>query len=149
MSTATAVRTGTLPRVNLLPTEISEGARFRNAQWVMGLAVAVAVAAVGALTYLAVGDQSDAQEQLTSAQAEGAQLTQQVNTPPLSEVPALYEKVAVAQAQLTQAMGQEVHYSTMLRDLSLTIPANVWLTEMAITQPVDAPGSGCFVSEPK
>ena len=139
MSTATAVRTGTLPKVNLLPTEISEGAKFRQAQWVMGLALACAVAVIGLLTYMGAGDVNDAQGQLTAAQTEGSQLTAQVAS--FSDVPKKYEEVAVAQAQLTQAMGQEVHYSTILRDLSLTIPSNVWIKELQLQQPVDSPGS--------
>ena len=43
-------------------------------------------------------------------------------------MPQVYAQVAAAQAQLTQAMGQEMRYSYVLNDLSLTIPSDVWLT---------------------
>ena len=138
-TTQTVVRTGNLPKVNLLPPEIAEGARFRSAQWVMGLALAAAVASVGALTYLAAGDVSTAQDQLTSAQATGATLQSQVAK--YSQVPVVYAERATAKAQLDQAMSQEVQYSYVLNDLSLTMPAGVWLTNITITQPVDLPGS--------
>ena len=71
-TTTTAVQTGTLPRVNLLPQEISESAKFRTAQLVMGLAVVGAVVVVGGLWYLASSDESAAQDQLATAQSDGA-----------------------------------------------------------------------------
>jgi Tfp pilus assembly protein PilN len=139
MSTTTAVRAGTLPRVNLLPQEISESVRFRNAQAGMLLAAVLAFVGVAMLTVMASSDVNDAQTALTASQNEGAQLQAQVNS--YADVPKLYAQVATAQAQLTTAMGQEVRYSFLLKDLSLSIPANVWLTEIQVTQPVDSPNS--------
>jgi Tfp pilus assembly protein PilN len=138
-STGTGLRTGALPKVNLLPNEISEGARFRNLQLALALVVLLAVGIVGVLTYLASGEVSDAQDQVNSAQAQTVTLQHQVTS--YAEVPKLYAQVALADAQLTQAMGQEVRYSFVLRDLSLTIPSSIFLTTMTITQPVDTPDS--------
>jgi len=138
-TTQTVVRTGNLPRVNLLPPEIAEGAKFRTAQLVMGLSVVATVLVVGALYYLAAADESSAQDQLTSAQATGATLQSQVAK--YSEVPVVYAERATAKAQLDQAMSQEIQYSYVLNDLSLTMPAGVWLTNITIAQPVDLPGS--------
>jgi len=138
-STTTAVQTGALPRVNLLPSEITEGAKFRTAQMVMGLAVVGAVVVVGGLWYLASADESSAQGDLAVAQSEGAQLQTELAT--YANVQPVYDQAVTAQAQLTQAMSQEVRYSFVLNDLSLGMPQGVWLTNVTIAQPVDAPGS--------
>jgi len=138
-TTPTGVRTATLPRVNLLPSEIREGARFRNLQAAMGLAVVLALVVVGALTYLASGDVNDAQTGLDATQLQGSALQAQVNQ--YAAVPRKYAQVAAADAQLQQAMGQEIRYSFVLNDLSLRIPAGVWLTSLTVTQQVDSPNS--------
>ncbi len=137
MSTTTAVQTGTLPRVNLLPPEISEGAKFRTAQLVMGLGVFASVLIVGGLWYLASGDASAAQDDLSSAQATGVQLQGEVVK--YAQVPVVYAQAQTAQAQLVQAMSQEIRYSYVLNDLSLGMPSGVWLTNVSITQPSDSP----------
>jgi Tfp pilus assembly protein PilN len=138
-STQTVVQTGALPRVNLLPSEISESAKFRTAQMVMGLAVAAAVVVVGGLWYLASADESAAQDNLNAAQTEGAQLQTELAT--YADVQPVYDQAVTAQAQLTQAMSQEVRYSFVLNDLSLGMPQGVWLTNLTIVQPVDQPDS--------
>jgi Tfp pilus assembly protein PilN len=138
-STPTGLRAAALPKVNLLPSEISEGAKFRNLQLALGLVVLLAVGIVGLLTYLASGEVSDAQEQVDSAQAQTVTLQHQVTS--YAAVPKLYAQVALADAQLTQAMGQEVRYSFVLRDLSLSIPSSIYLTTLNMTQPIDTPGS--------
>jgi len=135
MSTTTLTRTDTLPRVNLLPPEIAEAAKFRNAQAVMVAALVGAVAVVGGLTYLAMGDASSAQSQLDTATATNVQLQSQVNS--YQNVPKVFSQVDAVSAQLTQAMGQEVRYSFVLKDLSLSMPAGVWLTDVTATQPMD------------
>ena len=136
-TTPTGVRTATLPRVNLLPTEIREGARFRNLQAAMALAVVLALAVVGALAYLGSNDVNDAQNGLDVAQAQTTTLQTQVHL--YDNVPTQYAMVANADAQLQQAMSQEVRYSYILNDISLRMPAGVWLTSLAINQSVDTP----------
>jgi Tfp pilus assembly protein PilN len=139
-TTQTTVRTSTrLPRVNLLPPEISEGAKFRTAQMVMGLAVLSSFVVVGALWYLSSGDASAAQDDLNSAQTASTGLQAKVAT--FAQVPVVYAERATAKAQLDQAMSQEIRYSFVLNDLSLTMPPGVWLTTVTISQPVDAPGT--------
>ena len=138
-TTPTGVRTATLPRVNLLPTEIREGARFRNLQAAMGLSVVLALVVVGALAYLGSSDVNDAQGGLSAAQTLGTGLQTKVNT--FANVPQQYALVAAADAQLQQALSQEVRYSFILNDLSLRIPAGVWLTSLTVNQSVDTPNA--------
>ena len=136
MTTLTATRVATLPRVNLLPPEIGEQRRFRKVQAGLGAGVLAALGVVGALTLLATGAVSDAQTELDTAKAQQTQL--QAQQAQYAEVPLVFAQVEAAQAQLSQAMGNEVRWSYFLNDLSLEIPGKVWLTSMTVTQNVDA-----------
>lgn len=141
-STAQPVGTGlvALPKVNLLPPEIAEAARFRKVQ--AGLAGGV-LAAVGVVAFLYVGataNLGEATTELETAQATGAQL--QAETAKYSDVTAVYAQAAAAQAMLTQAMGEEVRYSQFLNDLSLTVPENVWVKNLTFAQAAVPPALG-------
>jgi Tfp pilus assembly protein PilN len=120
--------TATLPRVNLLPPEIAEKRAFRRIQFALGAAVLGAVGVVGVLYFGASSSVSHAQSDLTASQATNTQLQGQVAK--YADVTAVYAAAAAAQASLTSAMGDEVRYSQMLNDLSLTIPDNVWLSSL-------------------
>ena len=125
--------------MNLLPTEISEGAKFRNLQAALALTVVLALGVVGGfltLPRLRRGQRCPAAGRLG---ADPDELQGEVAS--YVSVPKLYAQVALANAQLAQAMGQEVRYSFVLRDLSLSIPSTVYLTTMTVAQPVDTPGT--------
>ena len=124
--------TTTLPRVNLLPAEIAEAARFRRFQLVMGGAVVAAVVAVGALYVHGQSAVHDAQADLDNAHAQQATLQNTLTS--LRSVQDVYAQVAAKQAMLTQAMGQEVRWSGYLADLSLRVPDKVWLTNITATE---------------
>lgn len=139
--------TPTLPRVNLMPPEIAEAARFRRFQFAMGATVVAAVVAVGGLYAQAHSGVSSANDTLAAAQAEHASL--QARETSLQGVQSVYNEVAARQAMLQRAMGDEVRWSYYLADLSMKIPQNVWLTSVEATQQtaaaatpaVAAPGS--------
>ena len=139
MTTLTATRIATLPRVNLLPPEIEQRRRFRRVQAGLGAGVLAAVGVVGAMTLLASGAVTDAQGELDDANARQSRL--QAQQAQYAEVPLVYSQVEAAEAQLSQAMGKEVRWSYFLNDLSLKIPGKVWLTSMTVTQTVDAPAT--------
>jgi Tfp pilus assembly protein PilN len=154
MSTLTVASTATLPRVNLLPPEIGEQRRFRRVQTGLGAGVVAALGIVGALTLLAAGQVSDAEDGLAASKAEGTRL--QVQTNEYAEVPEVYAQVEAAEAQVSAAMGKEVRWSYFLNDVSLKVPGKVWLTSMTVTQDVDsavadatsnptAPSSGTYL----
>jgi Tfp pilus assembly protein PilN len=121
-----------LPRVDLLPPEISQARRFRRVQTGLGGAVALAVGLVALLYVSASGSVSDAQEQLDAASATQQQLQTQSAT--YGDVTATYARAAAAEAMLTTAMGREVRWSTLLDDLSLTVPDNVWVKQVTLTE---------------
>lgn len=135
MTTLTATRLATYPRVNLLPPEIEEQRRFRRLQAALGIALLGVVGVVGALTWSASNAVTDAQTELDAAQARGTQL--QAQQAQFAEVPVVFAQVEAATAQLEQAMGQEVRWSYFLNDLSLRVPDDVWLSSMTVAQNVD------------
>jgi Tfp pilus assembly protein PilN len=121
-----------MPRVNLMPPEIAEAARFRRLQFAMGGAVVAAVAIVGALYVNAHSGVKAAESDLESAKAESVSLNSQLAS--LQSVQDVYTQVAQRQAMLQQAMGGEVRWSYYLTDLSLKVPDDVWLTDLEAQQ---------------
>jgi len=136
MPTLTQLRTGRLPRVNLLPPEIVEQRRFRRVQAGLAGALVAALALVAAGYVLATADRARQEEQLRTVQAETTLL--QARQAEYAEVPQVFARVAAAEAQLTQAMGQEVRWSFFLDDLSASVPDDVWMTKMIMLQTVDS-----------
>jgi Tfp pilus assembly protein PilN len=125
-----------MPRVNLIPPEIAERALFRKVQIGLGVGVAAAVGVVGLLTLSAAHGVSSAQASLDQATQQSTKLTAQKAT--FNNVTAIRAAADAAQAQLTTAMGQEVRYSQLMHDLSLSVPSAVWLKGMTFTQAVPA-----------
>ena len=140
--TAQPVGTGhvTLPKVNLLPPEIAEGARFRRIQLALGGGVLAAVGVVAMLYVAASGSLNDANAELSAQTATGAQL--QAENAKYADVTAVYAQAAAAEAMLTQAMGEEIRYSQFLNDLSLSVPENVWVKNVTFAQTVVPPALG-------
>jgi Tfp pilus assembly protein PilN len=132
MSTQTLIRTGTLPRVNLLPPEFGERARLRKTKAGLGAGVAASLVAVVALFVAATGQVSSAQDNLDATTTEGASLQSQ--TAKYADIPAAIAKVDAADLQRTQAMASEIRWSRYLNDLSLRIPSKVWLTTVTVAQ---------------
>jgi Tfp pilus assembly protein PilN len=146
MSTLTTTRIAALPRVNLLPPEIEEQRRFRKVQVGLIGGVVVAAGIVGALAVLANSQVNDAQSELDAAKSQEKALQVQVNS--FAEVPLVYAQVEAAEAQLAQAMGQEIRWSYFLNDISLRTPGKVWLTSMSVTQNVDAAAAAVAAPTP-
>jgi Tfp pilus assembly protein PilN len=135
MTTLTAVRVAEMPRVNLMPPEIAQAARFRQLQAMLALLVVAVLLGVGALYLMARGQVSSAAEELAAAENTNAALQAEVAT--YAEVPRVEAELAKAEADLEQAMKDEVRWSFYLNDLSLTIPSTVRLTSMNITEMPD------------
>jgi Tfp pilus assembly protein PilN len=128
----TASGARSLPRVNLLPPEIHEAARFRKLQLAMAGAGVAALAVVGLLTVNAHHGVTQAQSDLSSAQSQQTNLQSQLAG--LQSVRDIYAQVAGRKAMLRQALGSEIRWSYYLTDLSLKVPQNVWLTNVSATE---------------
>lgn len=134
-------RTSALPRVNLLPPEIEERARFRRVQYGLGGAVLASLALVLALYAAAMSSVNDAETEQAAAQAEQADLRNQALI--YRDVTETYRRAAAAQEMLVAAMSQEVRYSGLLSDLSMTVPDRVWIKNITFRQaPAVTGGSG-------
>jgi len=129
-----------MPRVNLLPPEIAEKAMVRKVQMGLGAGVVAAVGVVGLLLVSASHGVSSAQGKVDAANAEGTRL--QSETAKYNNVTAVYDAAAAARTQLVTAMGQEVRYSQLLHDLSLSVPSTVWLKSLTYTQTAPAAAAG-------
>jgi Tfp pilus assembly protein PilN len=140
--TAQPVGTGhpILPKVNLLPPEIGERARFRRIQVGLGGGLLATVGVVALLYAAAAGSVSDASTELQASTQTGAQL--KAESAKYADVTAVYAAAAAAEAMLTHAMGEEVRYSQFLNALSLTVPDNVWVKNVTFAQTPVAPGVG-------
>ena len=121
-----------LPRVNLLPPEIGERVRFRRIQYGLGLGVLGALGVVVLLVAVASSNVDAANQDVAASNSTATDLKQQTDS--YAGVSAVYAKAATAKAQLTQAMGQEVRYSQLLNDMSLSVPENVWVTDITFAQ---------------
>jgi Tfp pilus assembly protein PilN len=125
-------------RVNLLPPEILESARLRRVRAGLAAGLVGVVGAVAVLYAGAAGSVADAGQTLEAATARQAQLRSE--TTRYADVDGVYARTAAAREMLAQAMGQEVRYSELLDDLSLTVPDRVWLTSIEVTQAPAASG---------
>lgn len=118
-------------RINLLPkTE-----RVRTATNVPGLILLVValivVFGLGLGYYLLSIERSDLQDELEVKRQTRAELEAQVAA--LSEYKVLATRVANMERVVTSVYAGRTLVSSVLSDLSLVIPENVWLTSMAIT----------------
>lgn len=131
-SVETAVHTGTLPSVNLLPPEIAQRQKLRRLQYALGGVVVLAVVAVGGVYEMGHSAVTSAQAQLTQAQDQATLLQAQLAK--LSNVDAVNKQLDSTKALYVAAMSPEIQWSHYLNDLSLTIPDNVWLTSITANE---------------
>jgi Tfp pilus assembly protein PilN len=129
---------GTMPRVNLMPPEIAEAARFRQLQLAMGAGIALSVVIVGGLYMHEHSGVSSAQAAVNTAQAQHSSLQTKLSS--LQTVQDTFAAVQAKQNLLDQAMGQEIRWSYYLNDLALKIPSNVWLNSVQASEST-APGA--------
>ena len=128
MTTLTPTRLAAMPRVNLLPPEIAEAARLKRLKSIL-LVLLVAVTGLVVLGFLmAAGQIGAAEDDLATAEAQGAALQAEVAT--YAEVPEVLGAVQVAQNNLVTASAPEIRWSFYLNDLSLTIPSTSRIVSM-------------------
>lgn len=130
MTTLTAVRAASLPRVNLLPPEIAAAARLSTLKKLLALIVVGALVVTGLLYLWANNQANSSQERLDSATAENSTLKSEAAR--YAQVPLVAAQVQSAEGNLATAMAPEVRVSFLLNDLSLTIPSAARLTSLSI-----------------
>jgi len=120
-----------MPRVDLMPPEIAEKEALQRLQLGCAAALVACAVAVGSVWWQAHSTVNDAKKNLATTEAQKAAVNSQVAK--LAPVAAQFAAVENGNRLVQQALGGEVLWSKQLRDLSTTIPANVWLTNMTVT----------------
>jgi type IV pilus assembly protein PilM len=114
-------------RIDLLGGKVKGGDVDRS-QLIKIAAVAAAVLLVllAGLTYLKAKQVSDEQDKVNEAQAQNAELQSQIDA--LSEVAERQQQIETLSAQTQALLVNDVSWSTLLQQISRTIPSDVWLT---------------------
>ncbi len=136
MNTATLMAAASRPRVDLLPPEIGERRKLVRLQ--AGLVGVVVLAAAG-VGFAYVSGQSrvtNAKSQLSAAQDQQTSLQRKLSS--LSYVTQAGQAVDAAEAALTRAAATEIHWSDYMADLSIFIPKSVWVTQLTMTESLQA-----------
>lgn len=117
-------------RVNLLPSEIEEARRLRRTQAGLAAGLGVLVLAIGGVYALQVQDKNDAATALSATQAETTRL--QAEQAKYADVPRTIAAIDAAEAARSTAMTNDVEWFRTLNNFSLTLPNNVWFTNLTL-----------------
>lgn len=118
-------------KINLLPPEILERQRARRrtaAVVAFGLVLLLLLAGFYVLQLLRL---SEVRDDLDQQRAVNSQLQAQIDE--LQEVAALQQQLADSRELLADILSNQVFWSGVLRDISLVIPGETWLTGLTGT----------------
>lgn len=113
-------------RINLLPPEILERQRYRRRTVLVGVAGAFVILVLIGVYLLQAQRLAGVQDDLDAQLAINAQLQQEIGD--LQEFAELEAELAANRELLAQLLVNEVRWSGVLRDISLVIPGEAWLT---------------------
>jgi Tfp pilus assembly protein PilN len=116
-------------RINLLPPEIYERQRVRRRTAAVVAVGLIVLAALGAFYFLQVLRLKDVEDDIDTQQARNAQLQQQINE--LQEIDQLQQEIEATRDLLTNLLADRVLWSGVLRDVSLVIPGEAWLSGLS------------------
>jgi Tfp pilus assembly protein PilN len=118
-------------RVNLLPPELFERQRIRRRTVMVSVFGVLVLAAVGAFYALQVIRLGEVESDIQTQESENAALTQEIAD--LQDIAALQEEIAETRDLLGTLLADRVLWSGVLRDISLVIPPETWLTSLSGT----------------
>jgi Tfp pilus assembly protein PilN len=113
-------------RINLLPPDIYERQRVRRRTAAVVAVGLIVLAALGAFYFLQVLRLRDVEDDIDTQQARNAELQQQING--LQEIDQLQQEIEATRDLLTNLLADRVLWSGVLRDVSLVIPGESWLS---------------------
>jgi Tfp pilus assembly protein PilN len=127
--------------VNLLPRDDGRGrSRQTNPVAVGGVAAFVAMTAIlAALFLVASAGVADKQEHLDAVQSELAATP--VPPPAPASASALEQEKGQRITALSAALASRMAWDRVLRELSLVLPEDVWLSTLSAKAPVATPGA--------
>jgi Tfp pilus assembly protein PilN len=120
-----------MTQVNLLPSGIRQRQKTRQLTVLVSFVAFAAVVALLALFVLESGKLSSAKTDLAATQATNAQLKTKISG--LERFQTLADDKAAKQTMVQTVQQDEVLFSGMLRDLSIVIPSQVYLTSVTGT----------------
>lgn len=130
-------------RINLLPPELLQRRRARRRTIAVVLVGVLVLVGLGGFYLLQQVRLQNVQEDLEVQQATNAQLQQRIDE--LRRFDELRQELEAREALLANLLANEVFWSGVLRDISLVIPGETWLTSLsgAIAEPAatTAPGT--------
>ena len=120
-----------MTQVNLLPPEILQRQRTKRRAMLVIAGGGAALLLVFLFYLLQVNNLSNVHGQIAAQEAKNARLQTEVEN--LQQYADLQAEADAKQQTLTVALAYEASFSGMLRDLSIKMPADAYLTSMAIT----------------
>lgn len=120
-----------VPRVNLLPPEISANRQLRGTQRWLAAGVVATLLLGGAATAWAQRDADAAQNELTDAQSVTGDLNRQKAQ--YAEVPKINAQIDEAETLRASAMATHVRWYEYMNDLAQATPTEVTLTAVNVT----------------
>jgi len=124
-------------RINLLPPEIYERQRVRRRTAAVVAVGLIVLAALGAFYFLQILRLNEVEDDITAQEAENAQLRAQIAE--LQEIDALQQEIESTRTVLNALLTDRVLWSGVLRDVSLVLPGQAWLS--GLSGQVGAPGT--------
>lgn len=116
-------------RINLLPQEVRQHQRVRRQTAAVVAAGVIILAGIAALYFLQMLRLTGVRNDLEEQQAQNAGLQGQIND--LRRFDELQREVEASRQMLTSLMSNEILWSGILRDVSLVIPSDVWISAIA------------------
>jgi Tfp pilus assembly protein PilN len=113
-------------RINLLPSEIKERQRIRRRGGLVAALGVVVLAGLGAFYFLQQMRLNDLNDDLAAQESENDRLRGEIAE--LQEFDQQQQELAASQDLLNTLLADEVRWSGVLRDISLVIPGQTWLT---------------------
>jgi Tfp pilus assembly protein PilN len=119
-----------LPRVNLLPREILEQRLVRRQRGGVAVAFLVLLTLLGLWYVLESQKLTDARQETDRERAVAAGL--RARQAELQPYAVLESQIAAAEQLRAKVYAREIRFSSILQDVSVIIPGDVWLTQMNV-----------------
>ncbi len=123
-------------RINLLPPETHERQRIRRRTAAVVAVGLIVLAALGAFYFLQILRLSQVEDDIQTQEAENELLQSQISE--LQEIDALQQEIETTRTLVETLLADRVLWSGVLRDVSLVIPGQTWLS--GLSGQIGAPG---------
>ncbi len=116
-------------RINLLPPEVLERQRTRRRTFFVAAVGVLVLILLAGFYFLQVLRLSDVEEDIAIQRSENAALEAEIAE--LQDIAALEQEIERTRLVLSSLLQNRVLWSAVLRDVSLVIPGEVWLSGIA------------------